>query len=406
MGRATRWLRNLWGGDKENKETKDCSSYGGEARTEKKRWSFRKSRSSGDVAPGQNASTAAAIEAAWFKCFYAESEKEHSKHAIAVAAATAAAADAAVAMARLTSHGAGARDQLAAVKIQTAFRGFLARKALRALRALVKLQALVRGYLVRKQAAKTLHSMQALVRAQATVRAQRARNLRPEIRHRRSLERSKDLMSSFQRWRLPTSLDSTIIDRSPKMVEIDASYPKKLSSSRPTATSFTDPADDIPLRGFSSQIPARISVPSRRNFEENDWYCINGDRCRCSVTAQSTPRYVNLSCDVAATPVLRQSLSVSNSPTYMAKTQSSKAKLRSQSAAKQPPDPAETRRRQPLSEVNVEARANVAGIATKKPRPQAQEAFNFKKAVIGRLDRSSELMTKEADREAYSHRRW
>lgn len=190
------------------------------------------------------------------------------------------------------------------------------------------------------------------------------------------------------------------------MVEIDASYPKKLSSSRPTATSFTDPADDIPLRGFSSQIPARISVPSRRNFEENDWYCINGDRCRCSVTAQSTPRYVNLSCDVAATPVLRQSLSVSNSPTYMAKTQSSKAKLRSQSAAKQPPDPAETRRRQPLSEVNVEARANVAGIATKKPRPQAQEAFNFKKTVIGRLDRSSELMTKEADREAYSHRRW
>lgn len=125
MGRATRWLRSLWGGDKENKETKDCSSYGGEARTEKKRWSFRKSRSSGDVAPGQNASTAAAIEAAWFKCFYAESEKEHSKHAIAVAAATAAAADAAVAMARLTSHGAGARDQLAAVKIQTAFRGYL-----------------------------------------------------------------------------------------------------------------------------------------------------------------------------------------------------------------------------------------------------------------------------------------
>ncbi|URE44302.1 IQ calmodulin-binding motif family protein [Musa troglodytarum] len=401
MGRATRWLRNLWGGDRESKETKDWSGYGGEARTEKKRWSFRKPRSSGDVAPGQNASTAAAIEAAWFKCFYAESEKEHSKHAIAVAAATAAAADAAVAMARFTSHGAGARDQLAAVKIQTAFRGYLARKARRALRALVKLQALVRGYLVRKQAAKTLHIMQALVRAQATARAQRSRNLRPEMRHRRSLERSKeDLMSSFQRWKLPTSLDGTVIDRSPKMVEIDSSSLKKLSSSRPTAASFTDPADDIPLRGFSSQIPARISIPSRRNFEETDWYCINGESCRCSVTAQSTPRYVTLSYDVAATPVLRQSSSVSNSPSYMAKTQSSKAKLRSQSAAKQPPDPAETRRRQPLSEVNVEARANAAGIAMKKPRPQAQEPFNFKKAVIRRFDRSSELMPKEAERAA------
>ena len=49
-----------------------------------------------------------------------------------------------------------------------------ARKALRALKGLVKLQALVKGYLVRKQAAATLHSMQALIRAQATVRSQKA----------------------------------------------------------------------------------------------------------------------------------------------------------------------------------------------------------------------------------------
>ncbi|XP_024372553.1 protein IQ-DOMAIN 2 isoform X2 [Physcomitrium patens] len=66
-------------------------------------------------------------------------------------------------------------EERAAIRIQTAFRAYLARRALRALKGLVRLQALVRGHTVRRQATITLRCMQALVRVQARVRARRVR---------------------------------------------------------------------------------------------------------------------------------------------------------------------------------------------------------------------------------------
>ncbi|CAH8358791.1 unnamed protein product [Eruca vesicaria subsp. sativa] len=102
------------------------------------------------------------------------------KHAMAVAIATAAAAEAAVAAAqaaakvvRLAGYNRQTEEDTAAVLIQSHYRGYLARRALRALKGLVRLQALVRGNHVRKQAQMTMKCMQALVRVQGRVRARR-----------------------------------------------------------------------------------------------------------------------------------------------------------------------------------------------------------------------------------------
>ncbi|XP_073067261.1 protein IQ-DOMAIN 12 isoform X3 [Primulina eburnea] len=99
-----------------------------------------------------------------------EATEEQRKRALAVAVATAAAAEAAVAAAnaaaevvRLTniSYKIELKNQyLATLKIQSAYRGHLARKALSALKGIVKLQAVVRGELVRCGIAKNLASMQ------------------------------------------------------------------------------------------------------------------------------------------------------------------------------------------------------------------------------------------------------
>ncbi|XP_048232028.1 protein IQ-DOMAIN 3-like [Ricinus communis] len=114
-----------------------------------------------------------------------EAESEQSKHAYSVALATAVAAEAAVAAAqaaaevvRLTStacYCGKSREEVAAIKIQTAFRGYLARRALRALRGLVRLKTLIQGQSVQRQAANTLRAMQTLARVQSQIRARRAR---------------------------------------------------------------------------------------------------------------------------------------------------------------------------------------------------------------------------------------
>uniref|UniRef100_A0ACD5VU75 Uncharacterized protein n=2 Tax=Avena sativa TaxID=4498 RepID=A0ACD5VU75_AVESA len=67
------------------------------------------------------------------------------------------------------------KEELAATKAQAAFRGYLARRAFRALKGIIRLQALIRGHLVRRQAVSTLRATWLIVKFQALIRGRNTR---------------------------------------------------------------------------------------------------------------------------------------------------------------------------------------------------------------------------------------
>lgn len=114
-----------------------------------------------------------------------EVEDEQDKHAYSAPVATDVAAESPVAavqaaaevvpptaMTQLTGEW---REEVAAIKIQTAFRGYMARRALRALRGLVRLKSLIQGTPVRRQTSNALRCMQTLARVQSQIQSRRIR---------------------------------------------------------------------------------------------------------------------------------------------------------------------------------------------------------------------------------------
>ncbi|GAA0152484.1 hypothetical protein LIER_10956 [Lithospermum erythrorhizon] len=138
-----------------------------------------------------------------------DAETEQERHARAVARATANASEAAVVAAqaaaevvRLTASvrsSAKSKEEIAAIKIQSIFKGYMARRSLRSIKGLVRLKKLVQGQSLKRQAITTLRCMQTMSRVQAEVRARRIRMSEENCafqrhlqqKHRKELEKSR-----------------------------------------------------------------------------------------------------------------------------------------------------------------------------------------------------------------------
>ncbi|WOL00108.1 protein IQ-DOMAIN 31-like [Canna indica] len=389
MGRAARWLRGLLGGKKA-----DAIDPPSELR-DRRRWGFGKSfrekerQLLGLQRRGELPRLPSPVTSDEQKALYVEAatglvadEEDRNKRAIAVAAATAAAAEAAVAAAqaaavvvRLTSSGrtvvgfaGGKRVELAAIKIQSAFRGYLARRALKALRGLVKLQALVRGNIVRKQAAETLRCMQALLRVQA--RAQACRALRSgKSRSVRGVRIPADTLTPWDyeegvRPIATISDKSFVLMRNPSKnygTEADCNiatmagwnwlerwmeerYWESRQAGKKSASAVM--ADDAKILEIDTGKPQFVHKRSNQqqyscstqtsDYNSQSFTTVQGDSpSKGSTTAQHSAPSPS-SVDVESSLSLFSGFA--DYPSYMANTESSKAKLRSHSAPRQRPE--------------------------------------------------------------------
>ncbi|KAI4379945.1 hypothetical protein MLD38_006181 [Melastoma candidum] len=340
MGASGKWIRALTGQNKAEKDCPERSSSGGKVR----KWKLWRS-SSGDVSPwagsrGSNGSGSPAPDA--YSAEVATVIRAPPKNFRAV------------------------KQEWAAIRIQTAFRGFLARRALKALKGIVRVQALVRGRKVRNQAAVTLRCMQALVRVQARVRARQAEECwcdskgtlkdvktNMQMRQEGAFKRERVIAYALaQKWKqgidanlrpffaVPPSLRSQEFDK------INWSWLERWMAAKPwesrlieqhsknTAVIHSKPQLNSPLSSGPSSTRVRKTNVSTRVSAKPPF----SGRCTRSSSSPSSDYYfhdessASSSICTSGTPILGNNISVPSDdishvcPSYMKLTESTKAK--------------------------------------------------------------------------------
>ncbi|XP_061361300.1 protein IQ-DOMAIN 19-like [Gastrolobium bilobum] len=368
MGKTGKWLRNFLTGKKDKeKEKEKCATNlsllnGTDNPTtpisatqkEKRRWSFRRSSASATASKELNFAEPSVTASVTVQTA-TDAENDKRKHAMTVFNVT------------TTSI-----EEASAIRIQSVFRSYLARKALCALRGIVKLQALVRGRLVRKQATETLRCMQALVIAQARARAQKARMV-SEGKHNQKQSPYRKTTEDNLFMNIYNEMDRGL-EENTKIVEIDVCESDGNSRGRNNTANYGH--CELSEHRFSTYYSSNGSYSKEENHKvspapsaltELSPRACSGHFEDCSFsTAQSTPHYYS---DVSRVedsklpfafprPSYAESMSYDYPlfPNYMANTESSRAKVRSHSAPKQRPDSYErqpSRRRVSVGERNV-----------------------------------------------------
>ncbi|CAD6205905.1 unnamed protein product [Miscanthus lutarioriparius] len=298
---------------------------------EKRRWSFRRPAAAA-ASPGPGPGSAAKDAAAQGRLppyGFLEPRVDPDQHAVAVAIATAAAAEAAMAakqaaaaVVRLSASAPGSKrtvigiEEAAAIKIQAVFRSYL---------------ALVRGHLVRRQASHTLRCMQALVAAQNRARAARLRMLEDD-KPVRTPRTTPTRRSSPHHHRLRHHQD--VAEENVKIVEVDTGAGGVEAHGTPRTSSRRSSCYATPLCRTPSKnelyqkispTPSALTDASARTYSGryNDF---------SFATARASPYLYAPSRQQHDEGAADQPMFV---PSYMANTESSRAKARSQSAPRQ-----------------------------------------------------------------------